>query len=268
MDAYHRLWIEEPVRTQKVGNCILTLYPRKSYEAGYVNKGETIEFCFERQSGFHAFGCDKVEAFQTLPNSLAYIPDGMDVYSTSKTGGEYLSIHFEGERNQAELTDRNINGIIDRQAIKICNSFRNHLLCKKMVSLSELDRQVSILLETIRGNQDRTKPHLVFNQAKLSSILAHIEENLSENINVRDMSKHFAMSREHMIRSFKKALGKTPYDYIIDRRLYRARSLMNKEKSLSDIAYQCGFSSQAHMCDVFRTRLGVSPGKIGRAFIK
>ena len=63
--------------------------------------------------------------------------------------------------------------------------------------------------------------------------------------------------------AMKAANGLTPYKYVLSRRLEKARTLVETSAlSLAEIAFQCGFSSQSHMTDVFRAKLGATPGKL------
>lgn len=57
--------------------------------------------------------------------------------------------------------------------------------------------------------------------------------------------------------------GLTPYQYVLSRRVIKARHLIETSSlSLAEIAFRCGFSSQSHMTDVFRAKLGATPGKL------
>ncbi|MFX9011982.1 helix-turn-helix transcriptional regulator, partial [Acinetobacter baumannii] len=68
------------------------------------------------------------------------------------------------------------------------------------------------------------------------------------------------LSEGVLFRAFKAALGLTPHDYLMDRRLARARLLIRcGDGDLSTIAAVCGFASHAHMTSQFRRRLGTTP---------
>lgn len=60
--------------------------------------------------------------------------------------------------------------------------------------------------------------------------------------------------------AIKTATGMTPYQLVISKRIERARQLIGTTKMpLSHIAHECGFSSQSHMNDVFRAKVGATP---------
>ncbi len=89
-------------------------------------------------------------------------------------------------------------------------------------------------------------------------IIAHLEENIA----LSDLSALSNYSQSHFARCFKETTGKSPHQYVLDKKVERARELLrDRELALVEIAYACGFSSQSHMTDVFRTKLGITPGR-------
>jgi AraC family transcriptional regulator len=88
----------------------------------------------------------------------------------------------------------------------------------------------------------------------------HIEKNIGTPIHVSDMSALVQLSEAYFARAFKRTYGKTPHSYVIGRRLDQAsHHLLNGHASISDIALECGFTDQAHLCKLFRRRMGQSP---------
>ncbi|NJN47593.1 MAG: helix-turn-helix transcriptional regulator [Candidatus Competibacteraceae bacterium] len=89
-----------------------------------------------------------------------------------------------------------------------------------------------------------------------------IDDRLGTKLTVQDLSSALGLSAGFFSRALKAAIGKTPHDYIIDRRIARARALLASQHcSLSAVAYEVGFSSHAHMANAFRQRLGVTPSE-------
>jgi AraC family transcriptional regulator len=94
----------------------------------------------------------------------------------------------------------------------------------------------------------------------LSRIRDRIEAELDTELSLASLAKESGYSRAHFLRMFRAATGLTPHQYVLDRRLSTAQQLLRESKMLLvDIALECGFSSQTHMNDVFRKRLGVTP---------
>jgi AraC family transcriptional regulator len=94
----------------------------------------------------------------------------------------------------------------------------------------------------------------------LSRIRDRIEAELDTELSLASLAKESGYSRAHFLRMFRAATGLTPHQYVLERRLSTAQQLLRQSKMLLvDIALECGFSSQTHMNDVFRKRLGVTP---------
>jgi len=87
-----------------------------------------------------------------------------------------------------------------------------------------------------------------------------IEARLDSKITVQSLADELELSSGFFCRAFHAAVGKPPHDYIIDRRVSRARTLLrNGALGLSAVVHASGFSSHAHMTATFRKRLGVAP---------
>ena len=73
------------------------------------------------------------------------------------------------------------------------------------------------------------------------------------------------MSPHHFARSFKAATGLSPHQYIIHRRVERAKALLSDtDLTLAQVARAVGFSSDSHLSSHVRRLLGVSPGALRR----
>jgi AraC-like DNA-binding protein len=74
------------------------------------------------------------------------------------------------------------------------------------------------------------------------------------------------LSPFHFARAFRETVGFSPYEYVLRKRLERAREMLAKTSvSVGDIGRQAGFRSHAHFSSQFRHQMGVSPGSFRRA---
>ncbi|WP_299043952.1 AraC family transcriptional regulator [uncultured Tateyamaria sp.] len=103
------------------------------------------------------------------------------------------------------------------------------------------------------------------NPAQMSRVVDFIEAKIATRITLADLAEMCGISQFRFMRAFKAETGFNPHQYVIERRVARAKSLLqDSEDSIADIAYDIGFSSQAHMTDVFRKRVGATPGQFRR----
>jgi len=101
------------------------------------------------------------------------------------------------------------------------------------------------------------------NLQRLKRVEDIIESRLNTQLSVGEIASEFELSAGYFSREFKKAVGRTPHQYIVDKRLCRARQLIGEPgEDLSSIAYACGFSSHSHMSEQFRLQLGIAPAQL------
>jgi AraC family transcriptional regulator len=92
-------------------------------------------------------------------------------------------------------------------------------------------------------------------------LLAFIEEHLGSDIGIATLAGLAGYSPDHFARLFKQSFGLSPYQFILQRRVERAKALLrDRGHSIAEVAMLCGFASQAHFHTTFKARTGVTPG--------
>ena len=80
-------------------------------------------------------------------------------------------------------------------------------------------------------------------------------------LSIADVARECNLSRGYFIRAFAKETGKTPHQWVLEKRTEQARQLMDAtDMTLSEIAATCGFADQSHLSRVFLRIVGSSPG--------
>jgi chromate reductase len=117
------------------------------------------------------------------------------------------------------------------------------------------------------SSRDMAKQISPLPQAILQRVKRYIEEHLQDNLSLEELARETRYSRGHLLRMFRAATGKTPHQYLTERRIERAKGMLHEaeEISLTNIAARCGFSSQSHMTRVFREQAGVTPSAFRRS---
>ncbi|MEM6677720.1 MAG: AraC family transcriptional regulator [Pseudomonadota bacterium] len=134
---------------------------------------------------------------------------------------------------------------------------------------SYLDMLVgAVVLELWRlaGNGTETGESGALSSDVLRRIDQHIDEQGRGRVEAAALARLAGMPCAPFQKLFKETTGQTPFQHVLARRVTNARCLIETTTlSLAEVAYRSGFSSQSHMTDVFRARLGVTPGGIRRA---
>lgn len=94
-------------------------------------------------------------------------------------------------------------------------------------------------------------------QLAKSILLDHLEGDVS----IADVAEACNLSRGYFIRAFREATGMTPYQWLLNQRVDRARQLIRtSDAPLAEIAVACGFADQSHFTRVFSALVGTTPG--------
>jgi YesN/AraC family two-component response regulator len=112
------------------------------------------------------------------------------------------------------------------------------------------------LIEAIQNNNDY--PHSLL----LSKALAHMQDNLGENLRRDDVAKFAGISPGHLSQVMTERMGRSFTDLLTQMRVNRVKDLLRQtDLSLSSIAMECGFYDQSHLNKIFRKTVGTPPGE-------
>lgn len=88
----------------------------------------------------------------------------------------------------------------------------------------------------------------------------YIEDHLSETLTLPEMAASLGMTPDLFTRRFRATFGHSPYRHVTERRVARARMMLEQGRlPIKEIAARCGFSDQAHLTRVYVRETGVTP---------
>ena len=106
------------------------------------------------------------------------------------------------------------------------------------------------MLLTVNSISEETDTAL---QAKLKTVLAHIDANFTQDIRLDELAHRFDISKYYLTREFKRAYGETIFQHIISLRInYAKRLLRFTDKSVEEISALCGFNDQSYFSKQFK----------------
>jgi AraC family transcriptional regulator len=95
---------------------------------------------------------------------------------------------------------------------------------------------------------------------QLWQVLDYINDYLDQDIRLADLAGLLGMSQFYFSHLFKQSIGTTPYQYLLQQRIERAKQLLKQtDQSIIDIALLCGFNSHSHLSKQFRQLTGTTP---------
>jgi AraC family transcriptional regulator len=100
----------------------------------------------------------------------------------------------------------------------------------------------------------------------LRRCLELMEAHLDRDLRLNELAIEAGVSSSHFLRSFRQSTGKTPHQFLLHRRVERAKALMRTQTtSLTEVALASGFADQHHLARVFHRITGMPPSHYRRS---
>ncbi len=127
---------------------------------------------------------------------------------------------------------------------------------------SKVRELISVLINTDRTGETR---HIFGNLFRASEyeFKDTIAKNIFEDLNIEDLAFLCSLSLSSFKRKFKAVYGTSPNKYITSKRLDKAQTLLRTTKlSVSEIAYDCGFSDVSYFSKSYKKYFNASPSDL------
>ena len=139
-----------------------------------------------------------------------------------------------------------------------------------LARIENLLRQRQLLKNLYQGSKEAEKEiseaHLEDRDRQfLKQLQAIIQKNLSDSeFGVEDMGQQIGLSRVQLYRKVKAMTGSSVVDLLRKARLAKARRLLEtRSMSVSEVAYEVGFSAPSYFTKCFKEEYGMLPGDVG-----
>jgi AraC family transcriptional regulator len=214
--------------------------------------------------------------FPARPGEIWIIPAGRSYQGLARGGSiRYLELKLEPDFG---LVDCELSSL----SLEPRSAVRDALLVsnlKNLASLTKVDDAVSILYG--QSLAQTVQLHLLRNYASKPSLKTpkrticlerhqrtilqdFIQENLENKILLDSLANQVGLSVHHLLVAFRREFGTTPAQYVLDRRLEKAKSLLAGSDDITAVAISTGFASHSHFTTAFKTRFGLTPNQYRR----
>lgn len=136
-----------------------------------------------------------------------------------------------------------------------------------MTSSNEFEKEENLLIiismlidKYSEPIQNSVLEYAVKSEEEIERACKFLNEHYTERICLEQICKYAGLSKSTLLRGFTKLKGVTPYRYLENIRINKAKKLLEKGVSLVDAANQTGFCDQSHFTNYFNMFIGVSPG--------
>jgi AraC family transcriptional regulator len=102
---------------------------------------------------------------------------------------------------------------------------------------------------------------------RLRRVIELVEANIEQPLALAALARAAGLSRMHFAAQFRQATGLRPHEYVLRRRIERAKEMLAMSAlAIAEVALQVGFSSQGHFTAVFKRFTGMTPYRWRCAF--
>jgi len=199
---------------------------------------------------------------EELHTGEAAIPDGFVYRALYPTRGLMQSIAQEFETNASSLPVFN-GGITDDPQLYRWFQQIHHQSEGAQSQLEIEDQMTQFLVELVRRYGEPHYQLKSYHTAHEAIKIArdYVEANYASGVSLDDLAEQVHISPYHFARLFRKHVGVPPHKFLENVRIRHAENLLLADNSISDVAYQTGFSSQSHLSRTFKRVIGTTPGE-------
>lgn len=100
------------------------------------------------------------------------------------------------------------------------------------------------------------------NKAQIETVIGtrhYINNNLDQEVNLDLLAHVRYTSKFHLLRLFKRYYGQTPKQYLIEKRIEKAKELLKKGVTVTETCFEVGFDSPCSFSTLFKIRTGRTP---------
>ena len=205
----------------------------------------------------HSIHRPELEAGVPYERIILYIsPEYLHQQSTADCP---LQAIFSGEKGHVLRLGEERKQAVFRIAAALEREMASDAFGREILSNAAL---LQLLVEIGRNREgtetEGTSPMMPRNE-RIVEILRYIDRHLAEDLDAEELARAFYISKYHMMRLFRRETGTTIHLYITQKRLIKARELMDAGVRATDACYRCGWRSYSSFTRAYNKHLGTTP---------
>jgi len=182
---------------------------------------------------------------------------------------KFDTIYIPNEVMKHVLNGKNIEflnrQITNKKANKLFLDLKNALNTKNPKTIEFCLFQFINILKTY--SQENKNEYSELNFDSFNIISDYIEKHIYDKFCLNQLSKMANINKYGFAKKFKVSTGMTPMNYILMRKIFSSKRLINPSSELTEIAYQYNFTDMAHFSKTFKRFVGISPKKYQKTII-
>ncbi len=232
-------------------------------------------------SNLHPFAKIEKKKFKLEKNKFFAINPGQE-HGFSVTGKvqDFNAVFIDKEYfrqihrllyGQSMLEFNNENNIISSNLYQLFNEFIAEYNNKQPGYEFVLQSyNIQIIVNIIRefGNNSNNKKLKLKNYQDKKIVemaIEYINAHYKDDFTLEQLAHEVNYSPFHFIRIFKKEMGQTPFEYLQDLKIEKAKLMLRQtNKNITDICFATGFNNRSYFSSIFKKRVGVAPSEYRR----
>jgi AraC family transcriptional regulator len=196
-------------------------------------------------------------------------PEILQVYLRQSLYEAAVSELYGCDGSSAELVPRFaiVDPLLEQLAIALATALRDRTI-EDGLYVDTIAQMLAVHLareHSSRSKRVRLPAAPTVSGRRMHRLLEFIEENLECSLSLPALAAVVDLRPLYFARAFKTALGCSPHQYVLGRRIERAQELLRTtELTVADIAAAVGFSSHSHLSYWIRRAVGISPAAYRR----
>lgn len=159
-----------------------------------------------------------------------------------------------------ELPEFSSKVVSDGEAVSCLRPLHELVLKRSRESKQKEEALLSLFSHLIPRYGRPSAPPSPERRDEIERACAFMERHFAQRIHLEEICRSAGLSKSALLRAFVRTKGVTPYRYLENLRIGRARQLLERGVPPVEAALRTGFSDQSHFTNCFRRFIGLSPG--------
>ncbi len=168
---------------------------------------------------------------------------------------------------KSDITFNNESICIGNEIFALLNLFKEEIKNLQADSDFALQNIVNLVIINLIRQLKSDAPKLISEKKycerdNINRSIEYLQEEYNKNFSLEEVARIANLSPYHFIRTFKALTGKTPYAYLLDVKIEKAKELLKLNGyTVTDVCFRCGFNNLEHFSSVFKRKLGMLPSQ-------
>lgn len=233
------------------------------------DKSFSLDFATNEHNTFYSSGTKLCLTFEasTIQTFIILLPakSFFDIGSVEHPVLKMFYQNFNSKEMTALFAQNQHIDFLLQTCISAAVSCKYENSLKRIFLFSKVAEMIVLQLESYKNDKEETKRYIKTEYDKERIVYAkdYLLKNIESPPSLKQLARASGINEFKLKKGFKELFGQTVYEYLSEVRLEIARNeLPDRSKTISQIAFELGYSSLQHFSNSFKRKFGVAPGQL------